>query len=408
MPFEKVAVAQLLLLAVALEHRGQRRERDVRERDQVVRAHEQVELGGQDPAGLLLEQREVQDDEDVVVVLVELRRVVARVDVLVVERVEVEVGLEPVAIGGPRRFDVDPADAGGLDDLRHRHLGRRVRVGEGRATAAAWTRQRSREGEVGHGTIVVAGPRRRPVLTALRRPTGRPVRTGPASAGDPPADLLRPGRRPTRDRIVSAPKKKMAPADREQPADATDRRDQRADRRPDDARGIERQVDEVEGRRAAVGRELGGEQSEDHRADRGGRRARARRRAGRGARSTARQRHQDDHDARPGQGGDEHRPEADPVADHATDRRHERPDERRGPGDEGDRRGQAGPGTGDALDEDRDVRPAHLDGDERDPEDREDPAGRAVGQHAAQRRRTRGRRSGRSARPRAGPRASRT
>ena len=59
----------------------------------------------------------MQDDEDVVVVLVQLRPVVARVDVLVVERVEVEVGFEPVAIGGPRRLDLDPADAGRLDDL---------------------------------------------------------------------------------------------------------------------------------------------------------------------------------------------------------------------------------------------------------------------------------------------------
>ena len=84
-------LAQVILLAVALEHRGQGRERDARQRDQVVGAHEQVELGGQDPAGLLLEQRELEDDEDVVVVLVELGPVVARVDVLVVERVEVEV-----------------------------------------------------------------------------------------------------------------------------------------------------------------------------------------------------------------------------------------------------------------------------------------------------------------------------
>jgi hypothetical protein len=41
----------------------------------------------------------VQDDEDVVVVLVQLRAVVARIDVLEVERMEVEVGLQPVSIG---------------------------------------------------------------------------------------------------------------------------------------------------------------------------------------------------------------------------------------------------------------------------------------------------------------------
>jgi hypothetical protein len=59
----------------------------------------------------------MQDDEDVVVVLVELRAVVARVDVLVVEGLELEVGLQPVPIGGPRRLDLDPADTGRLDDL---------------------------------------------------------------------------------------------------------------------------------------------------------------------------------------------------------------------------------------------------------------------------------------------------
>ena len=128
-------LAQVLLLAVALEHRRQGRERDARQRDQVVGAHEQVELGGQDPAGFLLEQRELEDDEDVVVVLVELRAVVARVDVLVVERVEVEMRLEPVAVGGPRRLDVDPADAGRLDDVGRGDVGRRDRVGRVRGRA---------------------------------------------------------------------------------------------------------------------------------------------------------------------------------------------------------------------------------------------------------------------------------
>ena len=133
-------LAEVLLLAVALEHRRQRRERDVRQRDQVVGAHEQVELGGQDPAGLLLEQRELEDDEDVVVVLVELGAVVARVDVLVVERVEVEVRLEPVAVGRPRRLDVDPADAGRLDDVGRGDIGRRRSRRSGSWAAAAGSR----------------------------------------------------------------------------------------------------------------------------------------------------------------------------------------------------------------------------------------------------------------------------
>ena len=84
---------------------------------EVVRPEEQVQLRGQVPARLLLEHREVQDDEHVVVVLVQLGALVARVDVLVVERVEVEPALEPVAVGGAWRLDVDPAQAGGLDDV---------------------------------------------------------------------------------------------------------------------------------------------------------------------------------------------------------------------------------------------------------------------------------------------------
>ena len=142
-------LAQVRLLAVALEHRGQRRERDVREGDQVVRPHEQVHLRGQDPRGLLLVEREVQDDEDVVVVLVQLRAVVARVDVLEVERVEVEVGLQPVAIGRARRFDVDPADPGRLDDVGRRDLG--LEIGRRTRGRAAPTRSRERrQGDVRH------------------------------------------------------------------------------------------------------------------------------------------------------------------------------------------------------------------------------------------------------------------
>ena len=77
----------------------------------VVGADEDVELGRVEPADLLVVAREVQDDEQVVVVLVHLRALVARVDVLVVERVEVEVLLEPGAVDLARALDVDPAQA---------------------------------------------------------------------------------------------------------------------------------------------------------------------------------------------------------------------------------------------------------------------------------------------------------
>ena len=58
----------------------------------------------------------MEDDEQVVVVDVELRALVPGVDVLPVERVEVEVLLEPLAVGEAGILDVDPAEATGLDD----------------------------------------------------------------------------------------------------------------------------------------------------------------------------------------------------------------------------------------------------------------------------------------------------
>ena len=56
---------------------------------------EDVELGGVQAPDGLVEAGEVQDDEEVVVVLVDLRALVARVDVLVVEMMELEVLLQP-------------------------------------------------------------------------------------------------------------------------------------------------------------------------------------------------------------------------------------------------------------------------------------------------------------------------
>jgi hypothetical protein len=59
----------------------------------------------------------VQDDEEVVGELVDLRPLVARGDVLVGERVELEVLLEPGAVERSGALDVDPAQAAVLDDL---------------------------------------------------------------------------------------------------------------------------------------------------------------------------------------------------------------------------------------------------------------------------------------------------
>jgi hypothetical protein len=67
-------------------------------RHQVAGADEEVKLAGAEPARRRVEDREVEDDEEVVVVDVDLRPLVAREDVLEVERVEVEVLFQPAAL----------------------------------------------------------------------------------------------------------------------------------------------------------------------------------------------------------------------------------------------------------------------------------------------------------------------
>ena len=114
---ENRLLAQLLVRAAALEQVLDRLQLLVGQRDQVVRADEDVDLGGVEARDRLVVAREVQHDEQVVVVLVDLRALVAREDVLVVERVEVEALLEPGLVGRPRALDVDPAQPGRLDDL---------------------------------------------------------------------------------------------------------------------------------------------------------------------------------------------------------------------------------------------------------------------------------------------------
>src|SRR3954469_8924656 len=108
---------QRLVGPAALEQVLERLQALVGDRDQVVGADEHVDLGGVEPADHLVVAREVENDEQVVVVLVDLRALVAREHVLVVERMEVEVLLQPRLVGAARALDVDPAEARGLDDL---------------------------------------------------------------------------------------------------------------------------------------------------------------------------------------------------------------------------------------------------------------------------------------------------
>ena len=128
-------LAGLLGRAAALEQVLHRRERRVGERDQEVGADEDVELGGVQAPDGLVEHREVENDEQVVVVLVDLRALVAGEHVLVVERVELEVLLEPGPVHRPRALDVDPAQAGMLDELDVRLSGAAERADSTRARA---------------------------------------------------------------------------------------------------------------------------------------------------------------------------------------------------------------------------------------------------------------------------------
>src|SRR4029077_10089588 len=107
------------------------------------------ELGGVQAPDVLVEAREVQDDEEVVVVLVDLRALVAREDVLVVERVEVEALLEPSAMAVSRLLDVDPADVERLDGLDLRSL--RLDDGGRRDGATARHAREAWLGQARHG-----------------------------------------------------------------------------------------------------------------------------------------------------------------------------------------------------------------------------------------------------------------
>src|SRR4051794_9350510 len=110
-------LAELLFGAAALEEVLDRLQRLVRDRDEEVGADEEIELARAEALGGAVEDGQVQDAEQVVVVDVDLRPLVAREDVLEVEGMEVEVLLEPGALQRPRVLDVDPAEAAPLDLL---------------------------------------------------------------------------------------------------------------------------------------------------------------------------------------------------------------------------------------------------------------------------------------------------
>ena len=152
-------LSALVGAAAALEEVLDRRKRRVRQRDQEVRADEDVQLARVQPPDRLVEDREVENDEEVVLVLVDLRPLIARQDVLVVERVELEVLLEPGAIDGPGPLDVDPAEAvtSTVSTFGSRLVAGRRRPARARASSLGF-------GRLGIGTERVVGDRHRNLI----------------------------------------------------------------------------------------------------------------------------------------------------------------------------------------------------------------------------------------------------
>jgi hypothetical protein len=111
----EVLLAHLFAGPAALEQVLDRLERLVRQRYDEVGPDEDVELTGVEPADLLVEHGKVQDDEEVVRILIELRALVARHHVFQVERVEVVVLGEPGALEHRGLDNLQPPQAGVLD-----------------------------------------------------------------------------------------------------------------------------------------------------------------------------------------------------------------------------------------------------------------------------------------------------
>jgi hypothetical protein len=98
---------------------------DVRQRDDEVGSEEDVELGRVEPLHSLVVEGEVEDDEEVVGVLVDLRALPLGENVLDVELVEAEPLGEDGGLRGPRLVDLKPGEAfsGELGDARFDALG---------------------------------------------------------------------------------------------------------------------------------------------------------------------------------------------------------------------------------------------------------------------------------------------
>ena len=142
---------------------------DRRQRDEVVRADEDVELAGVEPADRRVVDREVENGEEVAArgacrpgVDVDLRPLAAREDVLDVERVPAEAAREQLRLLGRRAEEMDPGDAAGAEAQR----GAGARLDD--RSPGAPRRERMR-GRLGTGTEGVGGRGHGPGMLPARR-----------------------------------------------------------------------------------------------------------------------------------------------------------------------------------------------------------------------------------------------
>ena len=119
-PLREQLLAELVVLLAAREEASHRQQLDGRQRDEVAVADEQVELGCVQPLDRLVVDREVEDAEQVVRVLVDLRPLPAREHVLEVERVPAEALGEQRRLLERRRVEVDPGQVVSVELLKAR------------------------------------------------------------------------------------------------------------------------------------------------------------------------------------------------------------------------------------------------------------------------------------------------
>ena len=131
--FREEILAQLLVVLATLEEPRHGQQLDVRQRHEVAVAEEEVELGGVQPLDGLVVDREVEDDEEVVGVLVDLRPLALGEHVLDVQRVPLEALGKLLGAGSIRNREVDPGEAVGAE-LSEPGLGPRDDLAGARAT----------------------------------------------------------------------------------------------------------------------------------------------------------------------------------------------------------------------------------------------------------------------------------